>query len=309
MDQAQTHQAGFRADIIADSINTASGQRCTTFVLTFPRIILAEVNTHRALSRNSASSRAIPFKTMVERCKCHPFVPLKFQRDHKGMQGSDYFEGKEHHDRRRDWLSARNKAVGAAEALHATGVTKQLCNRLLEQFMWHTAIVTATDWENFFALRAHGAAEIHFQRLANMMLDAMNRRRPQNVEPGCWHIPFGDKMDVGRIEKAIEKFNGDNGIPDSDVITGVDQAKLMIATARCARVSYNNFDGKDDYLADFKLFTRLASQGHMSPFEHVAQAHELPNFRGGNFRGWRQLRKMMPDENRPDSRLEKRAVF
>ena len=53
------------ARVIADSISP-QGDRLTTFILTFPRIILAEFNTHRMFSRNSASSRAIPFEKMVK---------------------------------------------------------------------------------------------------------------------------------------------------------------------------------------------------------------------------------------------------
>lgn len=51
------------ARIIADSLNE-HGNRLTTFILTFPRIVLAEFNTHRMISKNSASSRAIPFGWM-----------------------------------------------------------------------------------------------------------------------------------------------------------------------------------------------------------------------------------------------------
>ena len=56
------------AQIIADSVNT-QGDRITTYILTFPRFILAELNTHRMFSRNSASSRAIPFEKMVKMVK------------------------------------------------------------------------------------------------------------------------------------------------------------------------------------------------------------------------------------------------
>ena len=52
-----------KAVIAADSINV-KGKRITTFIVTMPRIVLAELNTHRVFSRNSASSRAIPFTKM-----------------------------------------------------------------------------------------------------------------------------------------------------------------------------------------------------------------------------------------------------
>ena len=52
--------------ILADSLNL-SGNRLTTFELTFPRVILAEFNTHRMISRNAASSRAIPTEKLIQR--------------------------------------------------------------------------------------------------------------------------------------------------------------------------------------------------------------------------------------------------
>ncbi len=72
------------AKIIADSKNEF-GNRITTMVITFPRYILAEFNTHRVLSKNSASSRAIPFKKMVKAVEDHPFIPMAWQKDHPGM--------------------------------------------------------------------------------------------------------------------------------------------------------------------------------------------------------------------------------
>lgn len=61
-----------------------------TFELVFPRIILPEFNTHRVFSRNSASSRAIPFWKMLKKVKEQPFVPIAFQKQHRGMQGTEY---------------------------------------------------------------------------------------------------------------------------------------------------------------------------------------------------------------------------
>ena len=83
-----------QAKIIADSKNKF-GNRITTMIVTIPRIILAEFNTHRMFSRNSASSRAIPFEKMVKSVKENPFIPIAWQKDHKGMQGTEYFQENE----------------------------------------------------------------------------------------------------------------------------------------------------------------------------------------------------------------------
>lgn len=150
-----------QSQIVADSIDPR-GNRLSTFLVTFPRIILAELNTHRAFSRNSASSRAIPFNKMVESVKTNPFLPLAWQRDHKGMQGTEYFKpAQDEHDKEGTesleqlWLEARDSAVYYATQLHNSGVTKQLCNRLLEPFMYHTVLLTSSKegLENFFDLR------------------------------------------------------------------------------------------------------------------------------------------------------------
>jgi len=142
----------FKAEIVADSLNEF-GNRITTMVVTFPRIILAEFNTHRMFSRNSASSRAIPFEKMLKSVEENPFIPIAWQKNHKGMQGTEYFDTKESEERVHGWLRAKEHALTCAGNLAYLEVTKQLCNRLLEPFMWHTVIVTATEWENFFALR------------------------------------------------------------------------------------------------------------------------------------------------------------
>ena len=76
------------AKVIADSKNEF-GNRITTMIVTFPRFILAELNTHRMMSRNSASSRATPFEKMLEAVSNNPFIPIAWQKDHKGMQGSE----------------------------------------------------------------------------------------------------------------------------------------------------------------------------------------------------------------------------
>lgn len=299
-----------KAEIIADSRNM-HGQRLTTFVLCFPRIVLAEFNTHRVLSKNSASSRAIPFEKMVKMVKENPFIPIKWMKEHKGMQGTEYFTTESDISwLKMNHLKARDQAVERAMDASERGLTKQICNRYLEPFMWHTVIVTGTEWENFFALRAHPQAEIHIQALAHAMLDTYNATTPRQLYPGDWHIPFGDVFDITR--SPLNKYKDD--------VEAMKIALVKIATARCARVSYLNFEGKDDYEADIILHDRLLESGHMSPFEHCARAmsddeyysycdncHALLGHdgRSGNFVGFVQYRKMLGGENKKDERVKK----
>ena len=285
------------AKIVADSINE-SGNRITSLVIVIPRIVLAELNTHRALSKNSASSRAIPFKKMLNLVQEEPFIPLAFQKDHKGMQGTEYFtEIADKNNCINMWLDARDKAVASAKELSEFGVTKQLCNRILEPFMMHTVLITGTEWENFMALRNHQDAEIHIQAAAIKILEAMNASNPKLLKEGEWHIPFGENLDYERISK----MHSENSIIPEKLIY---ETMVEIATARCARVSYLNFEGKDDYEADVKLHDQLLQSGHMSPFEHCAQATS-GDIISGNFVGWKQYRKVYAEENRKDNRIIK----
>jgi len=320
------------AKIIKDSADVR-GNRITTFVLTFPRYILAEFNTHRMFSRNSASSRAIPFNKMLEMVKTNPFIPIKWMKEHTGMQGTEYFEHPHEWDKcKQKWLDARDLAITMAEHLTEYGVTKQLCNRLLEPFMWHTVLVTATEFKNFFALRANEAADIHLQDLANKMLIEYNKSIPEKLKEGQWHIPFGDTFDEDRLWECIKR-----DVKEATMNESVEESskeirvftKIEISTARCARISYNSFEGKDDYNADLKLHDRLLESGHWSAFEHCAKVMNESEYEGshgnakyafenqmayengwcGNFRGFIQYRKMFNNENRTDNRVKMPCII
>jgi len=297
------------AKVIADSKNEF-GNRITTMVVTFPRFILAELNTHRMMSRNSASSRAIPFEKMLDAVENNPFIPIAWQKDHKGMQGTEYITNIEHLKViEQDWLEARDNAIKYAKRLadgfpnnmeddkdtYQDCVTKQLCNRLLEPYMWHTVIVTATEWENFFALRcpkytlidgsihrsrkdiikvtAHegtqsipttlewlklnkGQAEIHMMELAEQMWDAMNESTPNELKAGEWHIPFGDNID-GKIMKGMS-IQHSTGLSENGetLLQQIEKATIKIATARCARVSYTVV-GEEDKPANYENDIKL----------------------------------------------------
>jgi thymidylate synthase ThyX len=342
------NKKNINAEIIADSVNK-HGNRITTYVLSYPRIIHAELLTHRLFSRNAASSRAIPASKMIKDIEEDPFIPVAFQKTHSGMQGTEYFE-KESEIMAHvcDWERSLRGVLDMARTMNSNGVTKQLVNRILEPFQWYTCIVTATEYDNFFELRCpqygspdnenskfksrkdywkhyhggneetlsktsdldwlkinKGQGEIHISLLAEAMWDAMNESKPKELKAGEWHIPFEDNIDSARI---CELYKGaETSVPFSFI----QDCRVKIATARCARVSYLNFEGKDDYEADIKLYDRLKAMGHMSPFEHCARAMSgsemMFNARttqavgstdrvieegwSGNFRGFVQLRK------------------
>lgn len=269
------------ARIIADSINPV-GNRITTWVVKFPRFILAEFNTHRMLSRNSSSSRAIPIEKIIQSVIDEPAMPEFWGKNQKGMQASVELNEKEREEAKAQWLYARDLAVHKARMLQSMDVHKQIANRILEPWMHQTVLCTATEWENFFALRAHKDAQPEFRVLATDMLNIYNMNEPKKLNVGDWHIPFGDKY---CYELTIEE-------------------QLKVCTARAARVSYNNFEGDMDFKKDFDLHDKLLESGHLSPFEHCAKA--LPrDIIVGNFIGWKQYRKFCKNENREDKRVKR----
>jgi hypothetical protein len=105
----------YECKIIADSVSPA-GVRLTTLQITFPRFILAELNTHRMLSRNSASSRAIPVNKRIQQIMADPFIPEQFGRNQKGMQAHHNLEGEDATLAHEIWMGTLN--VAALEAQH-----------------------------------------------------------------------------------------------------------------------------------------------------------------------------------------------
>ncbi len=127
--------------------------------------------------------------------------------------------------------------------------------------------LTDLDWTRL----SYSGAEIHIQALAESMWDAKNDSTPIALKAGEWHIPFGGKMDTGKLMDSYHNLKTEDDIVPKGGLY-LDDLKLKIATARCARLSYDNFDGEIDYQKDMELHDRLLSSGHMSPFEHCAKA-------------------------------------
>jgi thymidylate synthase ThyX len=265
----------YEAKIVKDSVGP-NGIRLTTMEVTLPRIVLAEFNTHRVFSRSSASSRAIPFAKLVARVLDEPFVPEEWGTNQAGMQAGDSLSDERAELARQAWMFARDAAVEHARVLSDLGVHKQIVNRLLEPFMWHTILVTSTEWENFFGLRCHRDAQPQIQVAAKLMQDALLESQPKTLGYREWHLPM--VTDADRSTMSVEDLR-------------------WVSAGRCARLSYLTHHGIRDAQADIELALKLRASGHMSPFEHQAQTLYEDNVSMyGNLRGWRQLRKSMNGE-------------
>lgn len=238
------------ATIIKDSINYL-GSRITTLVLEYPRYIHAEFMTHRILSKNSASSRAIPVNKMIENVKNNTVYPT-WTLNEKGMQG-DMIKNEAFLDVLNEYIKVmRDETIGYIQTLSTLNVHKQNANRYLEPFQHIKIICTGTDWNNFFDLRCHKDAQPEIQSLAQEIRHAMENNQPKKLNEGEWHIPFEDFL------------------PDGISI----EDKIKIAVARCARISYNNFDTNSmDVKKDIDLYEKLIVQepAHLSPTEHIAK--------------------------------------
>lgn len=263
------------AKIIVDSVNIV-GNRLTTFLLKYPRFIHADFMTHRVFSRNASSSRARPVDKVIEEAELTPALPIYWGKNQKGMQANEELDKMSKLLCKLRWNDARLAAIEQAKKLNELGLHKQLVNRILEPFTHITVICTATDYGNFFNLRAHKDAMPEIQELAFQMLQLYEKNTPNLLQPGQWHLPFADKY-----------LN--EGLTDAQL--------LKIVTARAARVSYLNYEGNINHDKDYQLHDMLVESGHWSPFEHPAMALEY-SARSANFTGFKPYRKFFNNENR-----------
>jgi thymidylate synthase ThyX len=290
-----------KAQIVADSL-APSGVRLTTFVLTYPRFIHAEFMTHRVFSRNASSSRAIPVKKQIQEVIDNPVIPLAFTKNQKGMQGGEALDGEAHAKAVTAWLEGRDRAVEVANKLADLEVHKQYANRVLEPWAHITVVVTGTDWNNFFALRCHSAAQPEIHALADLMYGQYYLNKPAQLSEGDLHLPFINEEDVEEAWDLVRLTDDTNKrwLAYTDPSKAVTELLIKRSVARCARVSYKNHDGTNTtFEQDEQLYDRLLGSKpiHASPAEHQAMAVGDPSVRSGNLRGWVQYRKTLKDEN------------
>jgi hypothetical protein len=291
---------GFRAIIIADSYCPTSECRLTTFELTYPRFIHSELMTHRAFSRNAASSRAIPIQKLLKLVLFDPAMPVWWGRNQAGMQAQTELTGVRRWLAIRLWLFARLFAVASAWLLWKVGLHKQIANRILEPWLWMTTIVSATEYANFFHLRYHKDAQPEFQLLAKMMYSAYKASLPATLAKGDWHMPYISDDDWCEALTMVGFITTEDGLCHPDIDAAREILK-KVSTGRCARVSYLNHAGLRALADDVAMHDRLMSAadsgnpGHWSPFEHVAEAMSAP-IRCGNFIGFKQHRYDFPNQ-------------
>jgi len=267
-----------KAEVLADSIHAVTGSRLSSLKLVYPRMIHSEFMTHRVISKNSASSRAIPTKRFRRDVLTNLAKPTQWDVNGPGMQGHGKISGVKSTVLDVLWAGAALCAVFMHFLMEKVGVHKQQANRILEPFFHMTVIATATDagWNSFLALRDHPAADPTIRALAVAVREALDASEPAKLALGEAHLPFKPASDCKSLKQ-----------------------KFQSVVARCARVSYAVFGSTRPSMAeeDIDLYNRLAvaKPPHASPMEHVAFASVPNNTDGGNFgsTGWSQYRKQL----------------
>jgi hypothetical protein len=304
----KTAQELITARILADSV-APDGSRMTTMEIEYPRFVLAELNTHRMLSKNSASSRAIPVKAMHQHMAENPAQPVHWGKNQPGMQAKEELSGTDLTDAQFMWRRAQQDAMHWAHQMsERVGLHKQVANRITEPWMIMKTVISGTEWANFWWLRAHADAQPEIHELAVKMFTAYNASAPQLLHPGEWHLPYVNSHRLSSGELIY--------LDADDMPITTEQAKIISASC-CAQVSYRKSD--DSYAKAEKIFRQLIESQpcHASPVEHQATPMNLSSMRrsepetwepgvthhsanddlwSGNLRGWIQFRKLIAGE-------------
>ena len=271
--QTKPIQSEPEVKILADSLSK-SGHRLTTFELTFWRPILPELSRHRVFSLSVRSSRATPVNKLIDEIQKSPWGPNEWGKNQPGMVAEDVFSNEKFiKNFEYVWYQTANFCCQMAKSLNEVGVHKQIVNRMLEPYSCTHAVVSGTEWENFFKLRTASDSQPEMQDLANKMLKLYNEHEPVLLEDNEWHLPY---------------------ITQKDQFNFTPSECCKISAARCARVSYKLYDGTTDSQKDLELYERLVNSHHWSPLEHVA-IPAVHDYMESNFKGWNQLRKYEED--------------
>ena len=297
------------AKIVADSV-CPQGVRMTTMEIEYPRFILAELNTHRMLSKNSASSRAIPVKAMHDFIKDSPATPVYWGKNQPGMKAKEELVGVDKKEAIRLWNRAKDDALHWSWAMSEhLGLHKQIANRVTEPWMTMKTVISGTEWTNFFHLRNHADAQPEIKALAEAMTVAYATHLPVLLAPGEWHLPYitiARYVPTDELQYFDENFNR----------LSLKDAKIISASC-CAQVSYRKNDASFDKA--FKIYDQLINSdpAHASPVEHQATPMNVDSMSrfepetwepgvthvsansdlwSGNLRGWIQHRKLIPKE-------------
>lgn len=280
------------AKVVADS--QFRDTRLITLEIELHRFILPEANTHKALSRNYQSSRAIPILKQLEQIANDPAMPVFYGKDQAGMIAGGELEGRDLELVQMIILGMRDACLNGVKQLHKLGLHKQVSNRYVEPWMWTKGVVTAThkDWKAMFKLRRHFAAQPEIKALFDVIYEAIESSTPIELKAGDWHLPY------------FETSYWDSDWPAliyNDIELLLEDA-IKISASCVAQVSYRKLDDSRDKAEKVYGMLNLPVNGvypedppHFSPTEHIAKACDTEIEMSGNFHtnDFTQYRKVL----------------
>lgn len=340
-------RGGISARIVAHSKSAYTGTEIVTWEYEAPKCILAEINTHRLFSRNAQSSRAVPVKKVIEQIRNNPVTPIYWGSNQAGMVAGEEIDTllddlKYHYEygnncgnvkvtKEEGWEITANDVADLMQAWENAGYHKQIVNRIGEAFTFVRGVITATEFDNFFHLRIHPAADPFMQELARCMWEAYQQSEAEVLHEGEWHVPYvttsrspvnnGIYYFTSYSDEELKKICWDCSPPSKEI--NLERAK-QISAAACAQVSFRKLDLSDETVD--RVYSRLVDEEtpHASCVEHAATPIKLDqnshtywgevfdilcgtdgvthvdqngDLWSGNFKHFIQNRKLIPNES------------
>jgi hypothetical protein len=269
------------AKVVADS--QYRDARLITLEIELHRFILPEANTHKALSRNYQSSRAIPILRQLEQIANDPAMPVYYGKDQAGMVAGEELEGRDLELAKMIILGMRDACLNGVKQLHKLNLHKQVSNRYVEPWMWTKGVITAThkDFKAMFKLRRHFAAQPEIKALFDVIYEAIEGSTPETLKPGQWHLPYVHTY----FEGGKQHFTSQSDEKEVSLVTAI-----KISSSCVAQVSYRKLNDSLEKALTVYDMLNLPVEGvypddppHFSPTEHIAKAGDCEIEMSGNF--------------------------
>lgn len=280
-------KGGISVRVVAHSKSAYSGKEIVTFEYEAPKCILSEINTHRLFSRNAQSSRAVPIAKVIEGIRTNPVTPVYWGSNQAGMvagneidipvklpsnQDSSFKE----YARDGAWFYTARDVADLMQAWEDAGYHKQIVNRIGEAFTFVRGVITATEFDNFFHLRIHPAADPFIQELARCMWEALQASEAEVLYEGEWHTPYvwhwrDANNDLYYVQELAEdKLSFNRFIDGKPYVFLTDERAKQVSAAGTAQVSFRKLDLSDETVD--RVYSRLVDEEtpHASCVEHQA---------------------------------------
>jgi len=251
--------------------------------------------TPRMMSRNSASTRAIPSSTQILNLLENPFVPDKFGINQKGMQALIHLDGLKHEEAVAIWLSGRDRAVTTTIELL---MGRKEASALLEydptrEYVPGDVLLAMYDEIHKKLPKSFDDIDLSETTLLNVHKQLASR----DLEPYMFHtavITMTEDANFyalrihpdaqGEINKIAQLMRN---VRDASTPRALDYGEYHLpyvedgefdnvfdsirsSAARAAAASYGRQNAKNPD-KEFTRYGELRSGGHMSPLEHQAR--------------------------------------